>query len=71
MGKKDRFTPHKLVNFIENNAHIDQQKIDDVQVMDSYSFITVPFIEAEKILKTFKKVSRGRRPVIERATKRK
>ena len=71
MGKKDRLTPRQLVSFIEKNAHIDQQKIDDVQVMDSYSFITVPFIEAEKILKTFKKVSRGRRPVIERASKKK
>jgi ATP-dependent RNA helicase DeaD len=71
MGKKDRLTPRQLVKFIENKTRIDQSKIDDVQVMDSYSFITVPFREAEEILKTFKKVSRGRRPVVERATKAK
>jgi ATP-dependent RNA helicase DeaD len=71
MGKKDRLTPRQLVNFIEKKARIDQQKIDDVQVMDTYSFITVPFLEAEKILKTFKKVSRGQRPVVERASRKK
>ena len=71
LGKKDRLTPRQLVKFIESKTRIDQSKIDDVQVMDSYSFITVPFMEAEEILKTFKKVSRGRRPVVERATKSK
>ncbi len=69
MGKKDRLTPRKLVGLIQNKAGIDQQKIDDVQVMDNYSFITVPFPEAERILKIFKKESRGRRPVVERAQK--
>jgi ATP-dependent RNA helicase DeaD len=71
MGKKDRLTPRQLVNFIEKKAHIDQQKIDDVQVMDTYSFITVPFREAEQILKSFKKITRGRRPVVERASRKK
>lgn len=71
MGKKDRLTPRQLVNFIEKKARIDQQKIDDVQVMDTYSFITVPFREAEQILNSFKKITRGRRPVVERASKKK
>jgi len=71
MGKKDRLTPHKLVNLIQTRARIDQKKIDDVQVMETYSFITVPFREAEKILKTFKQERRGRRPIVERAQKEK
>ena len=71
LGKKDRLTPRQLVKFIEKKTRIDQRKIDDVQVMDNYSFITVPFREAEEILKVFKKFSRGQRPVVERASKSK
>ena len=71
MGKKDHLTPRKLVNFIQTEARIDQRKIDDVQVLDTYSFITVPFREAEQILTVFKKQSRGKRPVVERAQKEK
>jgi len=59
------------VNFIQTEARIDQRKIDDVQVLDTYSFITVPFREAEQILTVFKKQSRGKRPVVERAQKEK
>lgn len=71
MGKRDHLTPRKLVNLIQDKARVDQKKIDDVQVLDTYSFITVPLREAEKILKSFKKVRRGHRPIVERAGKEK
>jgi len=64
-GKKDRMGKRKLVDLIKKKAGIDQQKIDNVQVFDSYSFITVPFREAERILQSFKKENRGKRPVVE------
>ncbi len=64
-GKKDRMGKRKLVDFIEKKAGIDQRKIDNVQVFDSYSFITVPFREAERILRSFQKENGGRRPAVE------
>ncbi len=64
-GKKDGMTKRKLVQFIEKKAAVNQRKIDDVQVLDTYSFITVPFKEAEQILKHFKKENNGKRPVVE------
>lgn len=64
-GKKDRMGKRKLVDFIKKKAGIDQRKIDNVQVFDSYSFITVPFREAERILRSFQKENGGRRPAVE------
>lgn len=66
-GKKDRMTKRKLVEFIKKNAKVEDRKIDDVQVLDTYSFITVPFKEAEKILKSF----RNRRPMVQVAKRTK
>ncbi len=70
-GKKDQMTKKKLVNFIKTKAGIEDRKIDGVQVLDSYSFVTVPFKEAEQILQCFKKEKNGRRPVVEIAKKEK
>jgi len=64
-GKKDQMTKRKLVGFIKKKANIDDRKINNVQVFDNYSFITVPFKEAERILKSFKKENRGKRSVVE------
>ena len=64
-GKKDGMGKRKLVDFIKKKTGINQRKIDNVQVYDSYSFITVPFKEAERILQSFKKENRGKRPAVE------
>lgn len=70
-GKKHNMTKRKLVEFIIRKANTDERKIDDVQVFDTFSFITVPFTEAEIILKCFKKSKKGDRSVVERAKKEK
>jgi len=68
-GKKDRMTKRKLVHFIQTQAGIDDRRIDDVEVHDIFSFITVPFMEAEMILQSFKKLNKGKRAVVELAGK--
>jgi ATP-dependent RNA helicase DeaD len=68
-GKKDDMSKRKLVEFIKNKAGVQDRNIDDVQVFDNYSFITVPFREAEKILFHFKQKKNGRRSVVELAAK--
>jgi len=64
-------TPRKLVDFIKENVNIDDRSIKDVKVLESFSFITVPFEEAEMILKAFKKKSKGKRPVVSKAKDKK
>ncbi|MCS7004146.1 MAG: DEAD/DEAH box helicase [Cytophagales bacterium] len=67
LGKKDGYSARRLVNFFEDETHTPSRLIDDVAVMENYSFITVPESEAEKILKHFKKHSKGERPLVERS----
>lgn len=70
-GKKDGMTPWKLVDFIKNETKIDGKDIEDVGVFDMFSFITVPFEEAEIILETFKRKTKGKRAIVQRAKEKK
>ncbi len=63
-GKKDRMTKRDLVNFITKKANVDGRKIDDVSVLDSFSFITVPFKDAEHILRCFRESGKGKRSLV-------
>ena len=71
MGRKDKMSPKKLVNFIVKNCNIKENKIKNVEVYDNFSFINVPFLEAESILEIFSKKERGKKPLVEKAKKRK
>jgi len=54
MGRKDKVTAEKLVQIIERETTIDPHKIISVDVLEAFSFINVPFEEAEVILRTLK-----------------
>ena len=54
-GKNDRLTSKVLINFIKDKCRIKPDKIKDVQVLDKFSFVTLPFHEAEIVLSYFKK----------------
>ncbi|RKY34418.1 MAG: ATP-dependent helicase, partial [Candidatus Omnitrophota bacterium] len=58
-GKKDGLTRNKLINSIKDSCRIRSDKIKDIQILDKFSFITLPFNEAEKLLASFKKKRRG------------
>ncbi len=70
-GRKDGMTKRKLVDFIKQKAGINDHKIDDAQVFDNFSFISVPFPEAERILHVFRHENRGQRPMVTVAKKAK
>lgn len=65
LGKKDKLNPKKLVELITSRVQLKSKQISDVQVMDKFSFITVPFDKAEKIVVSFKE--KGQRPIISHA----
>ncbi len=67
LGKIDGITPRKLVTFIKQQAKVHSEKIKDIQIFDKFSFVTVPFEEAEIMLNIFKKKMGGKRPMVERA----
>ncbi len=68
-GKRDGLTRKKLVDFISNKRGIASGKIGDIQILDKFSFITLPFHEAETLLSYFKKHKRGTGPLITKAKK--
>jgi len=54
-GKLDGLSHKKLVNIIKDKCNISAKKIKDVQILDKFSFVTLPFHEAEIVLSFFKK----------------
>jgi ATP-dependent RNA helicase DeaD len=62
--------PRKLVEYIERETGVSQRQIDDVKVMDSFSFFAVPFETAEKVLHIFQSQSGGNKSLVSRAKKK-
>jgi len=71
LGKKDEISPSKLVKFITKNTGVKSSLIDQVGVYSDFSFITVPFKEAEIILNVFQKKSGNKKSLIVKAKKKK
>ncbi len=69
LGKKDKMRADKLTMLIINTIKINSRDITDVQVMDNFSFITVPFEHAETLIKAFKAKKKGQKPLIMHAKK--
>lgn len=67
-GKNDGMDARKLVDFIQRETGVDQRKIDDVKVLDGFSFFAAAFEDVEKILHVFQKQSGGgKRSLVSRA----
>jgi len=54
LGKKAGYYPKTMVDFIVEETWIPSREIDDVRVLEDFSFITVPDYQSEIVLKTFK-----------------
>ena len=67
LGKKDAMTAKKIVDLVVKKSKVKASAIKGVEVYENFSFMTVPFVEAETIVETFKKEKRGKKPLIEKA----
>ncbi len=70
-GKSSDFDEKKLVDFIIKKTGLESLNIKDIKVFDNFSFLTVPFEEAEVILRYFSKHKRGKKPLVDKAKERK
>ena len=52
-GRKDGANPGKILQIIDNEFGVSGDKVGRIDIMDSYSFISVPLKEAEVILDAF------------------
>ncbi len=71
LGRDDGYTIRKLVEFISKKTGTQPRDIQEVKIFDKFSFITVPFDEAENILHIFKKSRNGQRSIVTKAKERK
>jgi ATP-dependent RNA helicase DeaD len=62
-GRKHGMTPKKLITFVQKGVNIQPKKIKDILIQDDFSFINVPFKEAELILHHFKGVNH-KKPIV-------
>jgi len=68
-GRKEGLTPPKLVKLITNDTKVSSGKIQDVKVLENFSFLTVPFEDAKIILKNFSHGKNTKKPHIQVANK--
>ena len=68
LGKKDNMNPKSLLELLHTKAKTPARKVRDIRILDNFSFITVPFDEAEIIMRTINKGG-GERPLITKAKK--
>ena len=54
-GKKDGMSKDGLAKFIEKQSGVNSHHINDIKILDSFSFVAVPFKDAETIIESFKK----------------
>ncbi len=66
-GKIDGLTRKKLVSIIKEKCSVETEKILQIQILEKFSFVTLPFNEAEVLLEHFKKKKKGRYPLITKA----
>jgi ATP-dependent RNA helicase DeaD len=67
LGNHDRVTKPKLVEMITRETRIKPFLIQDIQIYDDFSFISVPFKEAEKIIHAFRHMGRNKKPLVTKA----
>lgn len=67
LGKVDKMTPKTIVDLVVKESKVSSDKIKNVEVYESFSFMNVPFAEAEQILEVFQKSRKGRKPLVEKA----
>ncbi|MFR9652433.1 MAG: DEAD/DEAH box helicase [Rikenellaceae bacterium] len=51
VGKRDGFTGRKIVDMLKERCGLRDKHIDDVAILDNYSFVSVPFSDAESVVK--------------------
>lgn len=63
IGKRDGYTARKLVELLKFKCGLRDKQIEDVYLSENFSFVSVPFHDAEQIVHRLNKLARGNRPL--------
>lgn len=71
-GRKDNISPKEILQLISDETNIPGRKIDDIKILDEFSFFTTNQDDGEFILDVFKKKAKkgDQKPLVERARER-
>jgi len=69
LGKLDNLTPRKLVDLIHEKSGVPGRFINEVKVMEKFSFVSVSDRDADRIINALNKDSKGSRTIAERSQK--
>lgn len=67
MGRQDGLSPKKLVDLLESQGGVPARYVDDAAVMEDFSFVTVPFRDAERLIQAFRTQGQQGKPLIKLA----
>ncbi len=67
LGKRDGYNPKKLLDLLHTECKTPSRKVQNIKILDNFSFISVPEDEAEIILRTINKNDRRSKPLVTRA----
>lgn len=65
VGKFDGYDVRKLLRLLKRECGLTDSQIDDVRVLDSFSFATVPFEVAKEAIRRLNSIHKGGRPIAE------
>ena len=68
LGKQHNITVRSLLELLHTKAKTPARKVKDIRILDNFSFITVPFDEAEHIMRIINN-DKTRKPLISKAKK--
>ncbi len=66
-GKRDGYNPRSLVDYVCEVGKVRGRDIEDVAVLDEFSFITVPYKEGKRLLDAFASLRVGGKPMMTKA----
>ena len=69
-GRADGMNPRQLLEELKNDAGVDSRKIDDIRILDNFSFFATNSQDAEQILAVYKRNKGTGKPMVDRARER-
>jgi len=71
-GRIDNISPRDILQLIADHANVPGRKIDDIRIMDNFSFFTTNPDDGEMILEVFRRQAKkdNSKPMVERARER-
>ena len=69
-GRADGMTPRTLLDELKNTAGVESRRIDDIRILDNFSFFATNSDDAEQILAVYKRNKGNGKPMVDKARER-